>query len=135
MKGAGDSHRTLAWIAAEEPDFPDARTHLIESLTLANGVGDPRGLTETLEVMGFVYARIGRAAEAVEALTAAEHQRSTLGYPLPPIRVQRRDAARAAAAALLDPAALARAEAAGRGLRFPDALESLLTRLKSETFV
>jgi len=135
MKGAGDSHRTLAWVAAEEPDFPDARTHLIESLTLANGVGDPRGLTETLEVMGFVYARVGRAAEAVEALTAAEHQRSTLGYPLPPIRVHRRDAALAEASALLDPAALAQAQAAGRSLRFPDALEVLLTRLKSETFV
>jgi predicted ATPase/Tfp pilus assembly protein PilF len=133
--GEADSHQTLAWVAAEEGDFADARTHLIESFTLADGVGGPRLLTDTLEVLGLVYSRIGRPADAVETLTAAEHLRSTLNYPRPRIRAQRRDVALAAASALLDPPALGRAEAAGRSLKFPDALEALLTRLQSQTFV
>jgi tetratricopeptide (TPR) repeat protein len=130
QKGIADAHRTLAWAAVESGEIDKAREHLITSLTGANGIGDNRGLSETLEIMGLLFARVGRNADAVTVFWASDLRRAGKTYSLPPVRAARRDAGLIKASCVIGAEEDAKARQRGAAMKFPEAVETLLAMLR-----
>lgn len=80
--GRGFSHQHLGTVADARGERVQAHAHHCESLRLQTKAGNKHGLVGALEAAAFLP---GDAARTARLLGAAEHARSTLGIPRPPL--------------------------------------------------
>jgi predicted ATPase/DNA-binding CsgD family transcriptional regulator/DNA-binding XRE family transcriptional regulator len=126
----------LGYVALAQGDRRRAAELFVESADIYFAVGnDRRGISECLVGLACTAAKAGDRVLAARLFGATDAELERLGSLLTPANQAERDRGHAALAALMDPVALAVANAAGRGLSLEEALEEAreLTRAPSPT--
>jgi non-specific serine/threonine protein kinase len=103
-------------VSRDQGDRASARVRYTEALTAFHVAGNPLGVTEAIERLGFLAAQEGRAERGARLLGYSDRMRAHMGTPIPPNARAEHARAQAALHDALDDGALAAAWAAGGAL-------------------
>jgi hypothetical protein len=122
---AANNLSNLALMALYGGSYQRSDDLFVEALQGFNGVGDRRGVAETLEGLAGVAGVEGRAAEAARLFGVAEALREELGAPVLGVDQARYDSLVSTAREQLDRDSWSRAFAEGRSAPLETALAAL----------
>lgn len=92
-RGLAESQRSLAWVAIIGGKSKKAKELLSESMKACRGIGDKRGIAETLELFALLWFHSQAFNSATALYAAFEYMREGFTYSLPKFRIEQRHAA------------------------------------------